>query len=173
MHVMQRGNNRGPIFADDQDREVFLTYLRKGTATRGVAVHAFALMGTHYHLLATPESAEALPRAVQHFGGRYVQYFNRRHARTGTLWDGRYRAKLLDDERYLFTCLRYIEYNPVSAGIVKSPEAYRWSSYRVHGCGSFCPWLVPHRLYVSLGATGQERQAAYRAICEGYSAGQE
>jgi putative transposase len=165
VHVIQRGNNRGPIFADDEDCETFLGYLRSAAEGAGVAVHGFGLMNTHYHLLVTPSSARALPQTIKQFGGRYVQYYNRKHARTGTLWDGRYRDFIIDDERYLFTCLRYIEHNPVNAHIVNTPEAYRWSSYRVHAFGEPSAWLVPHPLYLSLGSDGEQRQIAYRAIC--------
>lgn len=164
VHVIQRGNNRGPIFSDDDDYETFLEFLRTSAADRGTSVHGFTLMTTHYHLLVTPEHKTALPRTIKHFGGRYVQYYNRRHGRTGTLWDGRYRDPVVADDRYLFSCLRYIEHNPVKARMVSSPEAHRWSSYRFHACGEPSAWLVPHPLYLALGKTPKERQAAYRAL---------
>jgi putative transposase len=169
VHVTQRGNNRGPTFGDDEDFQLFLAYLRESSETRGLAVHGYGLMDTHYHLLVTPKSATALARTIQHFGGRYVQNHNRKYDRTGTLWDGRYHDKVVGDDRYFFTCLRYIEHNPVTAGIVKTPEAYRWSSYRVHAYGEPSEWLVPHPLYLGLGVTCEERQIAYRAICAAVS----
>jgi putative transposase len=165
VHVIQRGNNRGSVFSDDADCETFLTCLRDASQRCGVAVHDFGLMSTHYHLVVTPTDEHSLPQTVKHFGAQYVQYYNRKHARTGTLWDGRYRGKPIDDDRYLLTCLRYIALNPVKAGIVCRPEAYRWSSYRVHAFGEPCAWLVPHPLYLSLGTTCEQRQLAYRAIC--------
>ena len=164
VHVIQRGNNRGPIFFDNDDYETFLAFLRESAATRGTSVHGFGLMQNHYHLIVTPQHRTALPRTIQHFGGRYVQYYNKRHKRTGTLWDGRYRDPVVADDRYFFTCLRYIERNPVKAQIVSNPEDYRWSSYRVHAYGERSDWLVPHPLYLALGKNAKERQAAYRAL---------
>jgi REP-associated tyrosine transposase len=164
VHVTQRGNNRGTAFGDDDDREAFLALLAAVAACQGVQIHGFALMTTHYHLLVTPESETALPRTVQCFGGSYVQCFNRKYQRTGTLWDGRYGGANVCDERYFYSCLRYIEHNPVTAGIVATPDAYRWSSYRFHGCGEPCSWLTPHPLYLALGPTAEIRQAVYRAL---------
>jgi putative transposase len=164
VHVIQRGNNRGPIFTDDLDYETFLEFLSASAAERGTSVHGFTLMTNHYHLVVTPDHKTALARTVKHFGGRYVQYYNRRHGRTGTLWDGRYRDPVVADEGYFFTCLRYVEHNPVKARMVSSPEAYRSSSYRFHAYGEPSAWLVPHALYLALGKTPKERQAAYRAL---------
>lgn len=164
VHVVQRGNNRGPIFTDDDDRTTFLEYLQTSAAHRGTQVHGYVLMDNHYHLVVTPEGKSSLPRTIKHFGGRYVQYYNKRHARTGGLWDGRYADFIVADERYFFTCLRYVERNPVKAGLVKEPEQHRWSSYRFHAMGEPCSWLVPHNLYLALGETPKQRQAAYRAL---------
>ena len=164
VHVIQRGNNRGPTFADDHDRMIFLKLLRTSAADRGTRVHGFSLMDNHYHLVVTPDHESALPRTVKHFGGQYVQYYNKKHGRTGTLWDGRYSDFIVADERYFFTCLRYVEHNPVKAGMVVEPEAYRWSSYRFHAFGEPSSWLVPHPLYLALGKMPKERQAAYRAL---------
>jgi putative transposase len=165
VHVFQRGNNRGPIFHDTEDRHVFLAYLSLA-AQRGTPVHSYCLMTTHYHLLVTPDHDRALPGTIKRLGERYVQFYNRKHARTGSLWDGRYQGEIVADERYLFTCLRYIEQNPVKAGMVARAEDYRWSSYRVHAFGEPSPWLVPHPLYLALGPTPEARQAAYRALVE-------
>jgi putative transposase len=164
VHVIQRGNNRGPIFSDDQDYLTFLEFLKTSAAKRDTSVHGFNLMKNHYHLLVTPGHKTALARTVKHFGQCYVQYYNRKYGRTGTLWDGRYRDPIVAEERYFFTCLRYIERNPVKAGMVNSPEEYRWSSYRFHAYGQPSAWLVPHPLYLALGKTPKERQAAYRAL---------
>ena len=164
MHVIQRGNNRGPTFSDDHDYRTFLNCLKTSAAKRGTKVHGFMLMENHYHLLVTPDHKTALARTVKHFGQCYVQYYNRKYGRTGTLWDGRYRDPIVADERYFFTCLRYIERNPVKAGIVINPEEYRWSSYRFHAYSEPSAWLVPHPLYLALGKTPKERQAAYRAL---------
>jgi REP-associated tyrosine transposase len=166
VHVTQRGNNRQAIFGDDDDRAIFLALTADAASLCGVDVHAFVLMPNHYHLLVTPTSATALPRMVQRFGGCYVQYFNRRYRRTGTLWDGRYGGANICDARYFYSCLRYLEQNPVRAGLVMAPEAYRWSSYRVHAFGEPSAWLVLHPLYLALGPTPATRQAVYRALGE-------
>jgi putative transposase len=163
--VIQRGNNRGSIFRDATDHEVFLSFLKTASAKHGVSVHGYALMPNHYHLVATPEDARGLPRTMKELGGRYVNYFNRKHQRIGTLWNGRYRAIVITDETYWLTCLRYVEQNPVRAQIVRAPEMHPWSSYRIHALGADPAWLVLHRVYLALGADEQERQAAYRALC--------
>ena len=165
VHVIQRGNNRCAIVADDTDRDVFTTFLRRASIRHGLSVHGYALMDTHYHLVVTPPNARSLPETIKELGVRYVQYFNRRHERVGTLWSARYRALLLSDERYWLTCLRYIEQNPVRAGMVSAPEDYRWSSFGYHGLGQPAEWLVPHSVYTALGSTAEERQCAYRALC--------
>ena len=113
----------------------------------------------HYHLMVTPPDARSLPATMKELGERYVQYFNRRHDRIGTLWNGRYRGLLIHDERYWLTCLRYIEQNPVRAGMVRTPDDFAWSSYRFHALGAESDWLVPHWLYLELGSTPEERQS--------------
>ena len=123
VHVMRRGNNRGPIFADDYDRELFLALLELAAARHGVHIHAYVLMTNHYHLIVTPSDADALWRMMRDFGREYVLRFNRRHNRIGTLWTGRYRAIAIGDERYLLTCLRYVEQNPIKDG----KPAQTWS----------------------------------------------
>ena len=164
VHVIQRGNNRNPIFGDHADYDVFLAFLRTASHRYGVAVHGYTLMTNHSHLVVTPEDAQALPRTMKELGGRYVQYYNRKHQRIGTLWSGRYRALLIDDERYWLTCLRYVEQNPVRAQMVRAPEAYPWSSYRVHALGEDPDWLQLHSSYLALGQNTQERLTAYRAL---------
>ena len=104
-HVILRGNNRQPIFHGAEDFEALLTLLKDGAAKETVAVHAYVLMDNHFHLLVTPTTQDGLPRMMQAVGRRYVQYFNRRHARTGTLWEGRYRSTVLQPERYLLACM--------------------------------------------------------------------
>jgi len=122
-------------------------------------------MTTHSHLLMTPSSATAVARVMHAVGCRYVYHFNRRYTRTGGLFDGRYRSILVDSERYWFTCLRYVELNPVRAGIVDTPDKYRWSSYRAHAFGTSDPLVAPHGLYVGLGPTPNARQHAWRDAC--------
>jgi len=118
LHVIQRGNNLQPIFARKTDFQFFLDLLHDAIDRHGLAVHAYALMSNHLHLLVTPERGDSVGKALQSIGMRYVQYFNRAQARTGTLWERRYKATLIDSERYVLACYREIELNPVRAGMV-------------------------------------------------------
>jgi putative transposase len=165
LHVRQRGNNRCAIFGDDSDYEWFLVMLEAATKRHRVDVHGYTLMTTHTHLQVTPNTTHGPSEAMKQLGGAYVQYFNRKYQRVGTLWTGRYKAKPIIDERYWLTCLRYIEQKPVRAGLVVQPEQYRWSSYRVHALGHPSDWLASHPTLDALGANSAERQAAYREIC--------
>jgi len=165
VHVFSRGINRAAIVADDDDRDRLLDFVVVATGRHGVDVHAFAVMTTHHHLVVTPSSEGALAKAMEEIGRRYTRYFNRKYERIGTIWNERYSANLLEDERYWYNCLRYVELNPMAANMVDSPEAYRWSSYRVHALGVSCAWLTPHPLCLALGPTPEIRQAAYRAMC--------
>ena len=165
-HVFQRGHNRLPIFHKTADYKYFLTLVRQASAECGVDVHAYAVMNNHYHLIATPQHERALPQAMQTIDGEYTRYYNREHCRSGTAWNARYRSKLIEDEAYWLTCLRYIEQNPVNAQIVRSAELYEWTSYRVHAMGGFNDWLTPHPVYLQLGDTPADRQRAYRLLCE-------
>ena len=165
LHVFHRGINHEPIVRDDFDHEQLLQLIVGATAGHGVRVHAFALMTTHYHMVVTPPGEGVLSHTMQVIGRRYTHYFNRKYGRIGTMWNERYSAILLDDERYCCNCLRYVDLNPLAAHMVSAPEDYRWSSYRVHALGEPCEWLTPHPLYVALGPTPEMRQTAYRAIC--------
>lgn len=163
-HIIQRGNNRQAIFADAADYEMLLRLLDENARKFGVALHAYVLMSNHFHLLATPETAEGIPQMMQAVGRRYVRYFNQRQARTGTLWEGRYRSTLIQAERYLMACLVYLDLNPVRARIVGEPGDYRWSSHS-HYVGRAADRLVtPHPLYWALGNTPFSREAAYSAL---------
>jgi putative transposase len=164
-HVIQRGNDRMAIFRKEADYEVFSSFLKSAAEVESVPVNGYVLMTTHFHLLVTPESQDSVPRMMRRLGCRYVAYFNRTYERIGTLWNGRYRSLLIQDERYWLTCLRYIEQNPVRAGIVPSPERYRWSSFGAHAHGIGPDWLSPHHIFDALGSDEWQRQAAYRAIC--------
>jgi putative transposase len=165
LHVRQRGNNRCAVFGDDEDHETYFLMLQSAMRRYHVNVHGFTLMTTHTHLLLTPTTEDGASLAMKRLGGRYVLYFNRKYGRVGTLWTGRFRAKLIPDERYWLNCLRYIEQNPVRAKIVVLPEQYRWSSYRAHALGESIDWLSSHPVLEALGATNADRQAAYRAFC--------
>ena len=153
------------MFADDEDCETYLSMLRTYTTVSDVAVHAFALMKTHDHLLVTPGDKTALPNAMRRLGTSYVRYFNRKHGRIGTLFNERYKGLIVGDERYWLTCLRYIEQNPLRAGIVDRPETYRWSSYRVHIGLEKSDWVQSHPVFDALGQELPQRFAIYQAIC--------
>lgn len=163
-HIIQRGNNRQAIVHDDADRRIFLSLLREVARQHRVAIHAYVLMDNHIHLLATPEAEEGVSRMMQALGRRYVLSFNQRHQRTGTLWEGRFRAALVSGERYFLACLRYIELNPVRAGLVADPAEFAWSSARHHLGGVPDPLIVEHPLYWAFGNTPFERESAYREL---------
>ena len=165
-HVIQRGNDRQAIVRDDRDRERLLGLWDEYSRSCRVAIHAYVLMDNHFHLLLTPETAEGLPQMMQAVGRAYVRYFNLRHHRTGTLWEGRYRSSLIESERYLLACMGYIDLNPVRAGMVEQPQDYRWSSHR-HCIGQASDKLVTlHALYWSLGNTPFAREAAYAELVQ-------
>lgn len=165
-HVIQRGNNRVAIFRVQSDYRLFLDVLLNSARKNRVDVHGYVLMTNHVHLIVTPAARASLPKLMQSVGRVYVQAFNQQHGRTGTLWDSRYRALLIDDERYWLTCLRYIELNPVRAGLVARPELYEWSSYQAHAFGRADALLSPHPLFLTTGRTAGERQEGWRAICK-------
>lgn len=164
-HVIQRGNNRGEIFRAPFDYEFFVTVLRNAAGDCRVDVHGYVLMTNHFHLIVTAASSTGLPEMMQTIGRTYVRFFNSRYERTGALWEGRYRASMLHDDKYWLTCLRYVELNPVRAGLVPSPELYRWSSFRAHALGQEDPLVTPHPLYSAIGGTPVDRQLGWRAVC--------
>ena len=172
LHVILRGNNRQRVFATIRDYTIYLGWLRDAAQSHGCAIHAYVLMPNHIHLLVTPDHDQSLPKTLQSLGRRYVQYFNQTHKRTGTLWEGRYRATLVDTEAYLLTCYRYIEGNPVRAENVTHPSEYRWSSYHFHAAGKADQVVTPHALYRRLGRTPAERQMAYRALFRKHLSGE-
>lgn len=160
-HIIQRGNNREPIFAASDDYHFYLDCLQEAAKLHELTVHAYVLMTNHVHLLASPEAEVSIPKTLQSVGRRYVQYFNYRYKRTGTLWEGRYKATLIDSDHYLLTCMRYIELNPVRAGMVDHPQKYPWSSYASNAFGNINKLLKPHDLYRHLGDSEADRQSAY------------
>ena len=163
-HVIQRGNNREPIFCQDDDYRYYLQKLEEGCKKHSCDLYAYVLMSNHIHLLLTPQTGKGIGQLMQMMGRYYVQYFNYNYQRTGTLWEGRYKATLIDFEQYLLSCIRYIELNPVRAGMVKHPRAYPWSSYSYNALGRPDPLITPHQLYTQLGGSDEERQAAYRSL---------
>lgn len=163
-HIIQRGNNRTAIFGGDGDYTFYLECLKEAAEANNLAIHAYVLMTNHVHLLATPAHETSISKTLQSLGRRYVQYFNFTYQRTGTLWEGRYKATIIDSESYLLTCSRYIELNPVRANMVAHPREYPWSSYRWHADGRADELLTDHPLYRRLGRNAEERQSAYRAL---------
>ena len=164
MHIIQRGNNRSICFAADEDYCRYLDWLQELAPATGCHVHAFVLMTNHVHLLLSCDAPDGVGKLMKALGQRYVQYFNRTYRRSGTLWEGRYRSCLLQAEDYLLACMRYIELNPVRAGMVEHPADYRWSSYRANAQDEALLWLQSHALYAALGADAAGRQAAYREL---------
>jgi putative transposase len=167
LHIVQRGHNRAACFFDDQDRLAYLGWLHEALERERCSLHAYVLMTNHLHLLLTPEQANCVPQVLISVGRRYVQYINHSYGRTGTLWDGRYKSSLVQAETYLLLCQRYIEQNPVRAGMVADPADYRWSSYRANALGASDTLLSPHSLYLALGADGNARRATYRELFRG------
>ena len=165
-HVIQRGNNRVATFFAEQDYLFYLECLKEASSHHATRVHAYVLMTNHVHLLMTPDFANGIPKVMQSVGRRYVRHINDTYQRTGTLWEGRYKASLVDSETYLLTCYRYIERNPVRAGMVRSPSDYRWSSYGHHIGNGMDSLINDHAVYLALGQSATERYAAYRSLCE-------
>lgn len=163
-HVVQRGNDRQPCFFTDADYLCYRGELRDMARREGCVVHAYVLMTNHVHLLLTPQRPGAVGRTLQALGRRYVRYVNVTYHRTGTLWEGRYKASLVGDGDYLMRCHRYIELNPLRAAMVADPRDYRWSSHRALAFGEADPLLTPHPGYLALSADPIARQQRYRAL---------
>jgi len=163
-HVIVRGNNRAEIFCTEADYQFYLEKLQMACDKHHCQLHAYVLMTNHVHLLITPLEEEGIGKVMQMLGRYYVQYYNYTYQRTGTLWEGRYKATLIDYESYLLTCMRYIELNPVRAGMVSHPSEYPWSSYHCNALGQPNEMVVPHIEYQRLDKTDETRQAAYRQL---------
>lgn len=161
-HVIQRGNNKTVMFAFTSDYLVFRSCLLRALQRYQGAIHAYVLMTNHVHFLMSAETANGIGRVMQSVGRQYVRYFNDRYQRSGTLWEGRYRATVIDTERYLFACSRYIEENPVRAGITRHPSEYPWSSFGFNALGLDDPLVTPHERYFALASSPASRRTAYR-----------
>jgi putative transposase len=166
LHLVQRGNNRTPTFLVPGDFVTYLHLLGEALPHAGCSLHAYALMGNHVHLLLTPDAIRSASILFHQVGSRYVHYFNKRHGRTGTLWEGRFRSCLIDSDAYLLRCHRYIERNPVRAGLVDEAADYPWSSYRCNALGVASALVRPHPVYEALDRDPQRRLLAYRAIVD-------
>jgi putative transposase len=167
LHIIQRGNNKQACFFIDSDYLVYLDLLRRGAKSAKCMVHAYVLMSNHIHILATPQDERGPGNMMKAVGERYVRYLNERCGRSGTLWDGRYRSCLIHDETYLFVCHRYIELNPVRAGMVEHPSLYRWSSYRCNAHAETDLIITPHNLVTALANDTLARSHAYRQLFSG------
>jgi putative transposase len=160
-HVVQRGNNKVPTFSEFQDYHLFLQYVRECLARSECLLHAYVLMTNHFHLMITPTADCGISRFMQLLGAKYVRYYNERHGRTGTLWQGRYKAAVVNSDAYILSCMRYIELNPVRAGMVAHARDYRWSSYRANAGERRDDILTPHSMYDELSPDLFDRGRQY------------
>ncbi len=163
-HVISRGNNRDACFYADDDYFFYLDCLHEACAKYDVSVHAYVLMTNHVHFLLKPSDSLGISRVMQSIGRRYVQYVNYAYRRSGTLWEGRHKSSLVDSDNYILACYRYIELNPIRAGMIVSPADYRWSSYRVNAGLRPRKQLIAHDTYLGLGRTDEARHMAYRDL---------
>ena len=167
-HIIQRGNNRQPCFKSEDDMKAYLSWLKKFSKKYSVDVHAWVLMTNHVHLLCTPKKEAAISQMMQAIGRMYVRYFNDTHDRTGGLWEGRFKSCLIQSERYLLELYRYIELNPVRAGMVDQPSEYCWSSYGCNALGMPSDIHAPHAIYLLLGKSELERLKNYRDLLKAH-----
>jgi REP-associated tyrosine transposase len=146
-HIVQRGHSRSPVFFENEDYLTYLHYLKEGSERYEVSIHAYVLMTNHIHLLSTSADKEGVGRMMQYIGRYYVPYINYKYGSSGSIWEGRYKANLVQNDGYLLTCMRYIELNPVRADMAKSPGTYRWSSYKYNALGKDDKLITPHPVY--------------------------
>lgn len=163
-HIIIRGNNREPVFVAEEDYRFFLEKLTDAAKKHLCDIHAYVLMTNHIHLLATPHKEDGISKMMQMLGRYYVQYFNYTYKRSGTLWEGRYKASLIDSDTYALLCYRYIELNPVRADMVNHPSEYPWSSYRANALGQHDALVTPQAMYCTLGQDAATRQIQYRSL---------
>jgi len=163
-HIIQRGNNRQLCFACDEDFAAYAHWLKEYANKFQVHMHAWVFMTNHVHLLCSASNSSGISLMMQSMGRQYVRYFNQRYQRSGTLWEGRFKSCLVQEERYLLAVYRYIEMNPVRAGMVASPADYSWSSYAINALGKTSALCKPHSCYLALAKNDAERQQAYRGL---------
>lgn len=163
-HIVQRGHSREPVFFEDSDYRAYLDWLMVAAKRYECEIHAYVLMTNHVHILVTPNDKQGVSQMMQYVGRRYVPYINYTYGTSGSIWEGRYKASLINDEQYLLTCMRYIELNPVTASMIKAPGQYRWSSYRFNALGKQDNLITPHDLYLGLGNNNSNRLEAYRDL---------
>lgn len=164
LHLIQRGHLRTACFFGDEDCVAYLGWLGRYAPHFGCSVHAYVLMGNHVHLLLTPSRAGGVAGLMRSLGERYARYVDEVHHRDGALWEDRYEAVPVHVRRYLLSCMRYIELNPVRARVVALPGQYRWSSFRANALGQEDALLTPHAHYCVLGRDAASRQTAYLAL---------
>ncbi|WP_415883887.1 transposase [Neptuniibacter sp. QD34_54] len=164
VHLVQRGHSREPVFFEAEDYATYAHWLKESSKKYDVAIHAFVLMTNHIHILATAEVSESISQFMQLIGKHYVPYLNQKYGRSGSAWEGRYKASLVQEEGYFLKVMRYIELNPVRANMVELPGHYRWSSF-CHNIGDReISFIKPHFIYEALGANKQERSLAYQQL---------
>jgi putative transposase len=164
VHIVQRGNNKQVCFTSNDDMAAYANWLKEAAKRYGMAVHAWVFMTNHIHLLVTPVNDNAISNCMQYLGRYYVRYFNFQYDRTGTLFEGRFNSNLVQSDHYLHACYKYIELNPVRAGLVQDPADYVWSSYRANAFGRLVQMWSPHKEYLALGNTRRERLRAYQQL---------
>ena len=168
VHIVQRGHSREPVFFDSQDYATYAYWVSEAGTRYGVSIHAFVLMTNHVHLLATPSDISGISLFMQYVGRRYVPYINHKYGKSGSIWEGRYKASMVDEAEYFLTVMRYIELNPVRAGMVDVPGHYRWSSF-CHNSGTRkISFVCGHPVYMSLGKSDKNRHAAYHELFNGH-----
>ena len=168
VHIVQRGHSREPVFFEDEDYATYVHWLKEGSNKYHVAIHAFVLMTNHIHLLVMPEQGHDISLLMQYVGRRYVPYINHKYGKSGSIWEGRYKSSLVQEDDYFLIVMRYIELNPVRAGMVELPGHYRWSSF-CHNAGiRTMNFLSPHAIYQALGTCEEARQEAYQLLYQGH-----
>ncbi len=166
VHIVQRGHNKNNVFFENEDYKVYLEWLQEGSEWYEVPIHAYALLPNQIHILASPPDKEAASRMMQYQGRRYVPYVNATYGKTGTIWQGRYKAALIDPETYLLNSMVYIENLPVREGLSKSPGPYKWSSYKCNAQGKKNALITPHDVYKDMARGDKKRQEKYTALCK-------
>ena len=167
-HIVQRGHTRNPVFFEISDYQTYLGLLLDASRRYECEIHAYVLMTNHIHLLVTPSDKYSISRLMQAVNRLYVPYFNFTYGTSGSIWEGRFKASLINDQEYLLTCMRYIELNPVRANMVHLPEEYRWSSYGYNAHGDINELITPHNIYKELGSCREERLAVYKSLFKNY-----
>jgi len=164
LHIVHRGHNGNDCFRCDHDFQRYLAMLKEASSRHECQVHAFVLMTNHVHLLVTSPTESGASLMMKHVAQKHAQALNRREGRMGSFWSDRFYSSLVQCDGYFLACHRYIEMNPIRAGLASKPWQYPWSSYRHNAEGDECGVLTPHSVYLSLGVGMEGRQRAYRSL---------